>query len=286
MKNLTKEQKAEIIKQHFKELKSQNEIVENTGINKRYVNEVCQAYAALKGLMGLDESEATPQVTLFPKPSSFKPAQRIDHTTPVQTPQQNNWGYPGSNTYELEYKDRRIKDLEQDKSDLRRKLEQTENDLSAKTRELQILQLDYNTIEKKHDFEIKLLEKMKELDQKPSFTDKILSNDSLVKGLAGLAITKMGSPEMAASLMGTPMPQQEVQQQVEIPTHPLTLNTEYSQTLNIIYQVIASMPAKHLEALLQVLSILLGMPDSIENTLTALKAKVERMKNQPTNNQA
>lgn len=285
MKNLTESQKAEIIKQHFKELKSQNEIVANTGINKRYVNEVCQAYAALQGLMGLGAAEATPQVTLFPSTTSFKPAQRIDQTTPVSQPQQNSWGYAGSSTYELEYKDRRIKDLETDKSDLRRKLEQVENDLSSTKKELQLLQLDHRTIEKNHDLEIKFMQKMQELDKKPSTVDKLLGNDTVVKlGLAGL-MGKLGMGEAAANILGgvPPTPQMDVPQ---VPTHPLAFNTEYSETLNLIYQVIASMPDKHLETLMNILAILLSMPESIDNTLVALKAKVEKTKQQQLNTQA
>jgi hypothetical protein len=273
MKNLTKEQKAKIIKQHFNELKSQNEIVSNTGINKRYVNEVCQAYAALKGLMGLDESEATPQVTLFPKTSSFKPAQRIDHTTPVQTPQQNNWGYPGSNTYELEYKDRRIKDLEQDKSDLRRKLDAIETDLAAKSKELQLLQLEHRTIERSHNLEVEFMRKMQELDKKPSTIDKILENETVQKmALAGI-MGKMGMGDAAAGILGgAPSPQMEMPQ---VPTHPLTFNTEYSQKLVEIYELIAAFPPEKITPFHEILSLFFSIPNSLESCLTSMKKHLE-----------
>lgn len=280
--NLTKEQKQNIIDLHFKQMKSQNEIVSITGINKRWVNETCKAYASMQDLNGLG-AEATPQVTLFPTQTSFKPAQRnIDPVTPVMQSQQNSWGYAGNNTHELEYKDRRIKDLEQDKTDLRRKLEAIENDLSIKNKELQILQLEHRTIEKNHDFEIKFMQKMQELDKKPSTLDKILENETIVKmGLAGV-MGKMGMGDAAAGFLGgaPPTPQVELPQ---VPTHPLAFDTEYSQTLNLIYQVIASMPEKHLETVMNILAILLSMPDSIDNTLVALKAKVEKTKQQNLN---
>jgi hypothetical protein len=284
--NLTKEQKQNIIDLHFKQMKSQNEIVSITGINKRWVNEICKAYASMKELSGLGSTEATPQVTLFPSTTNLKPAPKnFDQTTPNQTHQQSNWGYPSSNTYELEYKDRRIKDLETDKSDLRRKLEAIENELASKAKELQLLQLDHRTIEKNHDFEIKFMQKMQELDKKPSIADKILGNDTVLKlGLAGL-MGKMGMGEAAASILGG-VPPTPVMDMPEIPTHPLTFNTNQSETLNLIYQVIASMPEKHLETLMNILAILLSMPESIENTLVALKAKVEKTKQQQLNTQA
>lgn len=278
--NLTKEEKQQIIDLHFNKKKSQNEIVSITGINKRWVNETCKSYASMKELSGLGSTEATPQVTLFPSTTNFKPAPKnFDQTTPNQTHQQSNWGYPSSNTYELEYKDRRIKDLETDKSDLRRKLEAVENELASKAKELQLLQLDHRTIEKNHDLEIKFMQKMQELDKKPSTVDKILGNDTVVKlGLAGL-MGKMGMGEAAVSILGgvPPTPQMDVPQ---VPTHPLAFNTQYSETLNLIYQVIASMPEKHLDTLMNILAILLSMPESIDNTLVALKAKVEKTKQQ------
>jgi hypothetical protein len=46
------------------------------------------------------------------------------------------------------------------------------------------------------------------------------------------------------------------------------------------------MPEQHLETLMNILAILLSMPESIENTLVALKAKVEKTKQQQLNTQA
>lgn len=272
--NLTKEQKQQIIDLHFNKLKSQNEIVSITGINKRWVNETCKAYASMQEISSLGATEATPQVTLFPTPANFKPAQRIDHTTPIQTPQQNNWGYPNnSNTHELEYKDRRIKDLEQDKSDLRRKLDTIETDLAAKSKELQLLQLEHRTIERSHNLEVEFMRKMQELDKKPSTIDKILENETVQKmALAGI-MGKMGMGDAAAGILGgAPSPQMEMPQ---VPTHPLTFNTEYSQKLAEIYELTAAFPPEKITPFHEILSLFFSIPNSLESCLTSMKKHLE-----------
>lgn len=281
--NLTKEEKQQIIDLHFNKKKSQNEIVSITGINKRWVNETCKAYASMKELGGLSGAEVRPQVTLFPTPNNFKPAPKnFDQTTPNQTYQQSNWGYANNNTHELEYKDRRIKDLEQDKSDLRRKLDTIETDLAAKSKELQLLQLDYNTIEKNHKLELDYRDRLKELDKKPSTIDKILENETVQKmALAGI-MGKMGMGDAAAGILGgtPPTPQMEMPQ---VPTHPFTFNTEHSQQLAEIYELIAAFPPEKIASFHEILSLFFSIPNSLESCLNSMKKHLESKNPQPNN---
>ncbi|MES2379857.1 MAG: hypothetical protein V4538_02375 [Bacteroidota bacterium] len=280
---LTKEQKEKIIELHFKGYKSQNEIASIMHINKRFVNDVCQAYAEMQGLSlaGIG-TEVAPQPTLFPG--------TIPNHRDQPTPQ---WGYPQTaNSHELTYLNKRIADLEADKAELKKKYDALDLEFVKLNKDYGLLQIDHKTVETKHMYEKEMLTKEHSLTQKSGLNgffdkageiaDKALKNDKIGM-LIGLALAKkfdVPIEGMIGPLLGGAAPGNNTGAPA-IATHPLLANPEYNQSINEAYQMFAALPESELVNIHELLVLILKVPGSLAAALDIMKKHLERKQAQP-----
>lgn len=261
--NVTNEQKALILRLR-KAGKSLNDIAKETGINKPYVQAVCNDFtlAALNGLNGLEDL-TTPNLTLFPlsqkQESLIKTAQR-----PAE-----NWQYPPNyQSGETTYLNSRIKDLESDRTDLRKRLNDTENELATTKKEFALQTIDFKSLEKQHQLEKNDLISQHNLalNGKPSalngLIDKITSNDK---------VTEIAMTAIMAKLLGT-APQMAAVEAPQFMLHASQNEPEHAQIIAEITEFIGAIKPAELKSLHTLLALFIGFPNLIfkaEETVVA-----------------
>lgn len=189
-----------------------DEIVKETGVSKPYVHAICNLEDPTT-LLGLQQKES------------------FNGSTAGRIPETRQWNE--SSSVEVEYKNRRIRDLEDERDELRKKLSDANTELASLEKKHALLVIDHATIEQKHQYEKDNLiaqQNLKQTSGLNGLTDKvlvpILNNEKVVDALL-LGIT-------AKLTGGLPAP---TNQQEQEPLHPLINDPEVGTLVREIFEV-------------------------------------------------
>ena len=193
-----------------------------------------------QGLGSISLAPSTPQIKMFGNQESGRP-------------KYGEWQMP-NNTAELQYLNRRIQDLELDKTDQRKKIDNLETELVVLNKKYAVLEIEHKSVEAKHKYELDNVvsqhnaQKVSGLngfvDQVGKVLDKVTSNDKITDMIAMGLAAKYGGGIM-------PMAQQTppANQQMDGMQHPHINDAAIGGKIQEIYQMLKGVPAEQIPSL-------------------------------------
>jgi hypothetical protein len=249
--NISKEQQEEILRLRAAGF-SYDKIMAKTGVSKPFVYAVCNPAVDNDALNGIEPAPVAAYV----------------HKTAPQ-----DWRHSG--TAELEYKDRRIKDLEQTVSELKSTLNKKDTDLATLEKEHSLLLIDHKSVEQKHQYQMDNLinqHQYKQTTGLSGFADKVFSNDKVIETLMLGIAAKLGAAPAAPA------------QQTLPDLHPLINDPHVGTLIKEIYEVFKTYNANDIEPLHTLFGAFLAMPGLLKKTSDSAVAFIEKAKQTPPKN--